>query len=58
MFKNSGSGRCTGNLAEPEFLNILKCNLAESARAGFQFDSHFLMMKHLIKGIWTTFHVC
>ncbi len=22
---------------EPEFLNILKCNLAESARTGFQF---------------------
>ncbi len=23
---------------EPEFLNILKCNLAESASAGFQFN--------------------
>ncbi len=30
MFKNSGS--------EPEFLKILKYNLAESASAGFQFN--------------------
>jgi hypothetical protein len=25
---------------EPEFLNILKCNLAESATAGFQLNCH------------------
>jgi hypothetical protein len=49
MFKNSGSvlliGQeictvCTGGhgITEPEFLNTLKCNLAESARTGFQFN--------------------
>ncbi len=32
MFKNSGS--------EPEFLNLFKCNLAERASAGFQFNCH------------------
>ncbi len=32
MFKNSGS--------EPEFLNILKCDLAESASTGFQFNCY------------------
>jgi hypothetical protein len=31
---------CTGGhgITEPEFLNTLKCNLAESARTGFQFN--------------------
>jgi hypothetical protein len=41
---------------EPEFLKILKCDLAESAITGFQFNCLiFLMIKHLIIGIWTTF---
>ncbi len=43
---------------EPEFLNILKCNSAESARTGFQFVMIFLIIKHLIIGICTTFQVC
>jgi hypothetical protein len=48
MFKNSGS--------EPEFLNILKCDLAESVSTGFQLIVMiFLMIKHLKIGIWVTF---
>jgi hypothetical protein len=37
----------------------LKCNLAEKASAGFQFNCFdILMTKHLITGIWTTYQVC
>jgi hypothetical protein len=44
---------------EPEFLNILKCIPAESASTGFSLIVIiFLMIKHLIIGIWTTFQVC
>ncbi len=45
-----GGGKET---SEPEFLTILKCNLAESARAGFQFNCYeifsdkILIYRHL-----------
>jgi hypothetical protein len=29
-------------LSEPEFLKILKCNLAESVSAGFQFNCNYI----------------
>jgi hypothetical protein len=47
-------------IIEPEFVNILKCNLAVIVRVqGFSLIVMiFLMIKHLIMGIWTTFQVC
>ncbi len=42
---------------EPKFLNSLKCNLAESASAGFQFNSYGIFNN---KALYyrTTFEVC
>jgi hypothetical protein len=46
--------------SEPEFLNILKCNLAESASAGFQFNCYDIFNDKtlVITGICTTFQIC
>jgi hypothetical protein len=47
----------TAQCPEPEFLNILKCNLAESASAGFQFNYYDIFNDKtlVITGICTTF---
>ncbi len=46
-------------ITEPEFLNILKCNLAESASAGFQFNCYDIFNDKtlVITGICTTFQI-
>ncbi len=45
---------------EPEFLNILKCNSAESASRGFQFNLiiFFMIKTYCNYGISTTFQDC
>jgi hypothetical protein len=44
---------------EPEFLKVLKCNSAESASAGFQFNCYDIFNnKTLNYSISTTFQVC
>jgi hypothetical protein len=38
---------CSQNKSEPEFLNIFKCNSAESVSAGFQFNFLYILNKKI-----------